>query len=304
MRNYPDCDYEEKEVRKMKAEIWMIEALKMNPSYTCWGPYEDYMSTMSADEAKEYNEKAIAERGVDPQRKGGGWDSRFIVDSWKDFNWELDEYNEVVNFYFEVGRANRECEDCENSGYNPKTKILADNYYKHSSYTNDLAEKGWGNNITEDEVEFLVKGGRLSELLDGWWSFDEKGNVWKKMVTENDKKEWVVQDNPPVMPTAEKVNNWNRSGIGHDAINRMILVEARAKRLGVWGHCEACEGEGYVYTEPKAKLGLVLWMLHPRKGCSRGVHIKYIKKSELKKAVEYLKEARERNADRFSKLEV
>ena len=33
---------------------------------------------------------------------------------------------------------------------------------------------------------------------------------------------------------------------GHDAINRWICVKARAKHLGIYGHCEHCE-EGVVY---------------------------------------------------------
>jgi len=302
MRNYPEEDYDIKDVEKMNAKEWMLEALKMNPSYCCWGPYEDYMCKYTDEEAKEHNAKMIAEHGYDPKRKGGGWDSRFIVDSWKEFDWKLDDYNELVNFYFEVNRASKECEACEGKGLNPKTKIISDNYYKHSSYDNNLVEQGWMHNITDDEVEALVKGGRLSDLLDGWWSFDKENSTWKKMVVDGDKREWVEQDNPPVMPTAGKVNSWSKKGIGHDSINCWILVKARAKRLGVYGTCDCCDGDGYVYTEPSAKLGLVLWMLHPRKGCSRGVHIKHIKKDELNSAIKYLQEAKERNADRFKYL--
>jgi len=65
--------------------------------------------------------------------------------------------------------------------------------------------------------------------------------------------------------------------------------------------CSQCEGEGYFYTD-KATLRLQLWILHPRKGASRGVYLKEIKRSELSKVVSYLLEASERNQERFSKL--
>ncbi len=89
--------------------------------------------------------------------------------------------------------------------------------------------------------------------------------------------------------------------MGHDAINRWICVKARAKHLGIYGHCEHCEG-GIVYEEPKAKVALQLWYLHPRKGCSRGVYIEHIEQENLPEIFEYLKEARDRNAERFSKI--
>ena len=48
---------------------------------------------------------------------------------------------------------------------------------------------------------------------------------------------------------------------------------------------------------------LQLWVLHPRKGCSRGVRIKNVLQSDIPKVIEYLQEARKRNDDRFSKLD-
>ena len=143
MRYFPDDEYSKNELKELKAKPWMVAALKMNPGYCSWGPYEDYMWKLGDDEAEEYNEKIKAEHGYDPKQKGGGWTSRVLLDEWKDFNWQLDDYNEVVNFYFEVGRKHEDCEACDSTGHNHQTKIIADNYYKHSSYDNDLTEKGW-----------------------------------------------------------------------------------------------------------------------------------------------------------------
>jgi hypothetical protein len=47
-------------------------------------------------------------------------------------------------------------------------------------------------------------------------------------------------------------------------------------------------------------LGLVLWILHPRKGASRGVSIARVERTELPAVATWLQEAAERNAERFA----
>jgi hypothetical protein len=118
---------------------------------------------------------------------------------------------------------------------------------------------------------------------------------------QNGKK--AVLDEMPQLPTADEVNDKvkNVRGIGHDAINRWVCVEARAKHLGIYGECEHCEG-GYIYDEDKARVALQLWYLHPRKGCSRGVYIENINQKDVPSVIQHLKEARDRNNERFSKL--
>src|SRR5690606_19662190 len=91
-------------------------------------------------------------------------------------------------------------------------------------------------------------------------------------------------------------------GLGHDAINRSILIEARCKRLGVPVRCPECKGHGYLYTQEDTSLALVYWLIHPRKGASRGVEIKNIKREQLPEVFAFLKEAHDRNAKRFSKV--
>ncbi|MHB0943298.1 hypothetical protein ACYCSU_16745 [Paenibacillus sp. ALE1] len=243
MRYYPINDYDFNELKNLKAEPWMIEMLKKNPSYLSWGNFEDYMS-----------------------KKGDGWDSRVTVDSVDEGLWELDSYNELVNFYFEITRDSKECECCEQTGYNEETKQIADDWYDFKN-----TGRRWCDNITNDEVEALWKTGRLK--ID----FREK-------------------------PSAEQVNAWSKRGIGHDGINRVICIEQRARRFGVYGKCPHCDGRGYIYTEDRARLALQLWILHPRKGCSRGVYIKDVKKNEIDRVIEHLKLAKNRNNERFSQL--
>lgn len=201
-------------------------------------------------------------------KEGSGWDSRVILSAWSEM-WALDELNECANFYFSVDRAAKKCEPCDGSGHNPATKRIADDFYNHSSHSGN----GWNDAITQDEVAALWEQGRLK--------FDFKDGL----------------------PSAERVNQWQRGrGIGHDAINRWILVETRAKRLGVFGQCAVCEGHGDVFTAPAAAVSLTLWMLHPRKGCSRGVEIARIEQQELPAVFAWLRAASQRNTDRFGKI--
>ena len=92
-------------------------------------------------------------------------------------------------------------------------------------------------NITQDEVEALVAKNRLMDFTHTWtpdegWKRREDGYI----------------------PTAEEINEANRtpSLFGHDAINRHILIEARAKRLGVYGKCPVCNGEGTILQPDEA----------------------------------------------------
>lgn len=247
MRTFPKEKYDFKDLEKLGLNIkdWKVQVLKMNPSYVFWGNNEDYMVNRD------------------------GWEKGAILNSIDEL-WELDEYNELVNFYFLLHRESVNCNDCDGQGLNKETKKIADDWY-------DFDRKGtrWCDNINDNEVKALWMAGRLK--------CDFK-----------------------TMPTVKEVNDWSKShkGIGHDAINRHICVKARAESLGVYGHCEKCHGEGYIYTEEKVHLQLQMWFLHPRKSASRGVILTNIEKDDLPKIIEYLKEAKKRNNKRFSKLGV
>lgn len=200
-------------------------------------------------------------------KEGSGWDSRQIFQAWGDFGpWKLDELNEVVNFYFSVNRASEECTGCCGNGYHKDAQAVVNTFYSHM---NPRGEH-WNDNITQDEVEALIGAGRV-----------------------------------PAGSTAEDINAQNRPGaraMGHDAINRHILIRARLQRLGITDDCDRCSGNGYVYTEPAAHACLTLWILHPRKGCSRGVLIERVEQRDLPAIFSFLREAAERNAQRFSSI--
>lgn len=153
-----------------------------------------------------------------------------------DFDWPLRTvWKGFKNPYYQY---QSECHYCDGTGYNPETKKLADAWY-------DFEHTGarWCDKITQDEVEALVEGGRLMDFTHFWTK--EKG--------------WQEKE-PKYMPTAEEVNAWESGrGMGHDAINRFICIETRAKRLGVWGHCEHCNGDGENWDSPEHKKAAEEW---------------------------------------------
>lgn len=132
--------------------------------------------------------------------------------------------NEVWEGYINPYPGPLTCDLCDGSGYNTATKQIADDFY-------GLMDQScaWYDKITQDEVQVLVDRGQLINLTHTW----KQGEGWKRR-----------EDG--YIPTAEEINaSQAQNGPGrHDAINRYILIEARAKRLGVFGKCPVCGGEG------------------------------------------------------------
>lgn len=241
--------FDQEELDKLNASPWQAQLLGLNPPYIGWGPREDYM-----------------------WKEEGGWDSRQIFPTWKEFGpWGLDDLNECVNFYFSVNRKSKTCDVCGGNGYHPDAQEVVNSFYAHMN----PAGEHWNDKITEDEVEALLKAGRLKH-------FPCKGET----------------------PTAEEVNaaQHQRGWLGHDGCNMGILIRTRLKRLGLPVKCAECGGWGYVYTTPKAHVSLTLWWLHPRKGCSRGIEVTCLDREEIPEVLEFLSLAARRNADRFSKV--
>lgn len=240
MRSYnPTDEYDTKEAARLRAEPWMLELLSINPGYASWGPHEDYMCD-----------------------KNGGWRAPIFLATWADRP-GLDDYNEVISFYFSVERDSIECDACK-TGYNPATEALHNGFYEHLSSRAEC----WRYSITQDECDALIASKRV-----------------------------------PAGSTAETVNARERIGRGfgtHDGINAHILIRTRAQRLGVYGTCPKCDGYMSVFTSETARVSLTLWILHPRKGASRGLEIATVRREELPEVFAYLRGAAARNADRFA----
>lgn len=239
----------------------------MNPSYPYWGNHEDYMTQKDGWGAQEVESVAHL--------------------------WSQDELNELVHGYYFIDRKTAPCGDCGQSGYNPATRKISDDWYGNRN-----PKDRWDTNITHGEVASLVEEGRLRDLTKGFNGyFDRQTSQW--MVWQDTKL--VPYEGIPYIPTPEEVNTWAKGrGLGHDAINQMICVEARAKRLGVYGKCPTCDGHGNNYTEAQPRLALQLWMIHPRKGASRGVIVRNVTPEDSPTVAAYFKTAMDRMAERMS----
>ena len=232
-------------------------------AYVGWGPYEDYL----------WNESK-------------GWAGRMVFDTWTDFHANMancdDDLNLIIDFYFDVSHESKPCKACGESGYNPGTKHISDTFY-------DFERTGqrWCDKITQDEVQALVDANRLwdftREIVDGKW----------------------CEKDPPVVPSAAEVNAANARGApglrSHDAINRWILIKTRAKRLDVWGYCEECQGDGTIRLSLD-RIELNLWLAHPRKGATRGVHVKEVLETDLQQVRAFLKRSWRKHQEHFGQL--
>lgn len=301
MRKYPEDKYDQEELARLNAESWQVELLKLNPTYPHWGPYEDYMV-----------------------KSNDGWESPLIFENWTKFNIDLDELNEVVNFYFSIERENEICNTCKGSGYSVDAQWVTDSFYKHSSpfLTESPTDRALSNRLAMIGIQPCrgvhgQHGGFPSEDTLNKYGLEFRSfceamrdgdGFWNDKITQDEadiliKKGRIFTE----ARTADEINaEQNKHGQflnhKHDGINRSILTRARCERFKIPLSCETCEGHGYVFTESQAHTALVLWLLHPRKGAGRGVHIKRLEREDINKALAFLREAAQRNADRFSKV--
>lgn len=157
-----------------------------------------------------------------------------------DFDWSTKQvWKGYLNPYH-----SQKCQSCDQTGLNLATKAIHDSWYSFdetqwldASETRRFNNKAWGNHITEIEVAALVKAGRLHDLTHDW---------------VGGSKGWVEKV-PAYIPTAEEVNQWNRTGFGHDSTNQSICVKARAENLDVYGKCTHCNGEGEIWQSEEIK---------------------------------------------------
>lgn len=160
-----------------------------------------------------------------------------------DFDWPLDKKWAGYLSPFDFPK----CEACDGEGHNRETLQISRDFYDF-----DGTGRRWSHKITQDEVEALAKAGRLMDWTHTW----------------DPEKRWQKKD-PPYTPTAEEVNAANAPGargFGHDAINRWVLIETRAKRLGVWGKCRWCKGKGHFSTPKLEKMAEAWKAKEPPKG--------------------------------------
>lgn len=177
-----------------------------------------------------------------------------------DFNWPINKtWEGYINPY-----KGKECPHCER-GYNPATQRIFNEWYGYHKCewlpnpyrsTARYNKYSWNHNLTQEDVDALIKEERLMDLTHDWTP--EEG--WK-------------EKKPKYHPTAAEVNEWSLKGMGHDSINCHICVKARAERESVYGVCLHCKGKRTIYeskeiekkhnkwkeTQPPKGKGFQLW---------------------------------------------
>ncbi len=283
MKSYnPRDKWDRQEAVHLEAQPWQLAALRYNPSYCGWGPHEDYM---------------IQRDGEDR-----GWASNQVIASWPEFKWTPDELNLFANFYFEINRENKPCDVCNGIAVHPDGQWISESFYHHSSpFTEPTTGERQGRAVMERWCEFcdpVVSGRPDAETIARYGKpfadFVERtishGGAWNDDITE-DEAEALVESRgryTAAQWNAAQKQRGITDPMSHDAINRGILIAQRCKRLGVPHYCTKCDGHGYLFTAP-ARLDLILWVLHPRKGCGRAVSVQNIQPNEVKLAVAFLK---------------
>jgi len=157
------------------------------------------------------------------------------------------------------------------------------------------------------------RGALLFLVADDKITQDEADALWEGRDTKYDRHDEDTGELQSVFiqwrdsVPADEVNGANeRPSImgGHDAINRWICVETRAKRLGVYGDCPKCDGQGYIPVDLKGRLQLVLWIVNPATGQNYGLEVDNIEKDELESVYDFLQGMRDRLVSRLEMPEV
>lgn len=202
-----------------------------------------------------------------------------------DFNWPLDK---VWTGYLMPDRLHETpCSPCGRSGYSDHARALQDLWYgnlpfdpattgstpwtpetpdvrsraeqnvarapefygtgevairREAARLADFYNEAWSHHLSQDDVDALIAADRLWDFTHTW----TKSEGWKS-----------IEPAPTV--TAEQVNLWSISGMGHDGINCHAAVKARCEREGVALICSVCGGRGSAEAYPGQRAEAEAW---------------------------------------------
>lgn len=132
--------------------------------------------------------------------------------------------------------------DGKQSYYTKGGRVTLEDALRHEESRMFAIQKGqWCCQLIQDDVDALVEAGRLVDLTSDW----TKEDGWRK-------REGVVV-------TADQVNAWDLSGMGHDSINQWICVKSRCLRNGNESTCKTCDGYAETWESPELKMKAETW---------------------------------------------
>lgn len=115
----------------------------------------------------------------------------------------------------------------------------------------------WMHQLIQADVDALVAADRLYDFTRVPRTDEQREAVCKKIAAGGNS--WLMEPNG-YTPTADEVNGWSMRGMGHDAINQSVCVDARCKRERVrQRRCPRCKGEGSVWPSPAIKKQCERW---------------------------------------------
>jgi hypothetical protein len=196
----------------------------------------------------------------------GDWDSSLFFENWAAFTQrEVSQFNLVADYYFYLCRENEDCKACDGSGLSPRAKNL-------SKELHELA-------LIKGEVTYFLQEENIESLMASKAIPDIFGEVSSET------------------QMVEMIKDGTISSIGF--FSHKACLEGKARSLGFERDCHECNGKGFNFSQDKAHASLVVWMLHPRFGASRGIEIKEIQEGEIPEIQSFLQDAATLNQQRF-----
>lgn len=175
------------------------------------------------------------------------------------FDWPLNQvWAGFINPYRSV-----KCKACDGEGSSPEIKQLYVRWYGQDREDWVWINSGrrynnaaWCYNLDADDVKALLDADRL-------WDFTRVPRTPEQQEISRQKiaaggNSWLPEGNGYI-PTPKEVNEWSHFGFGHDSINAMCVIRAKAERLGFETDCKACKGEGEFWQSPEIHAAHEAW---------------------------------------------
>lgn len=191
-----------------------------------------------------------------------------------DFDWPLGKvWSVFLNPHYE-GHCS-DCGACNGSGLSRHAKELQDKWYGHVpfspsetgsepfSFAHPVIVAKARRNIagapsyySHGELAVATEAVRLAELFNSRWSHHLDSDDVAALLKAN--RLWDFRGKG-CTPTPKEVDEWSISTFGHDSMNCWIVVEEKAKRLGIPYTCDACQGEGSVWDSSENQATAEAW---------------------------------------------